>query len=66
MYSDGQLVFHALKNFTENEQFWEKDSPKICNRVALTLKVMVLHISISDLKIRNCWEKLVRENRKEV
>lgn len=54
MYSDGQLVFHALKNFTENEQFREKDIPKICNRVALTLKVMVLHISISDLKIRNC------------
>lgn len=25
MYSDGQLVVHVLKNYTDNEQFWEND-----------------------------------------
>lgn len=35
MYSDGQLVVHALKNFTDNEQFWEKDIPKICKQGGL-------------------------------
>lgn len=36
-YSDGQLAVNALKNSTDNEQFAERDTPKISNTVALIL-----------------------------
>lgn len=43
-YLNEQLTVHELKNSTDNEQFWEKDTPKLSNEMTLPIKVMVLHI----------------------
>lgn len=41
-YLNGQLGVNELKNSTDNEQFWKKDTPKLSNEMALAMKVMVL------------------------